>query len=225
MDTDDLGTLVEAYNGFIAPFGMSHYALGEIDLQDRRRSAMVIASWPPEWLRYYTDSKLIERDPLFAALQKADGPMSWSDIRDNPVSRGDRQLFIAAAEFGWNEGFVVALRRGGTRRGLISLCGPRERLPREDYGALTAGSVLFYERVRGQLAGAPSVYMAAGLTQREVECLTGAAAGLSDAGIAQRLGISAATVHEHIERAKRRFGVRSRTAAVAVAVSLQLVQP
>jgi DNA-binding CsgD family transcriptional regulator len=56
------------------------------------------------------------------------------------------------------------------------------------------------------------------LSPREIECLQWAAAGKSDADIAVLVGIKPATAHFHIERAKRRFGVRTRVEAVAVGV-------
>ncbi len=53
---------------------------------------------------------------------------------------------------------------------------------------------------------------------RETEGLQRAAAGKSDADIAVLVGIKPATAHFHIERAKKRLGVKSRVEAVAVGV-------
>ena len=56
------------------------------------------------------------------------------------------------------------------------------------------------------------------LSPREIECLQWAAAGKSDADIATLVGISPATAHFHIERAKKRLGVKTRVEAVAAGV-------
>jgi DNA-binding CsgD family transcriptional regulator len=56
------------------------------------------------------------------------------------------------------------------------------------------------------------------LSPREIECLQWAAAGKSDADIAVLVGIKPATAHFHIERAKKRLGVKTRVEAVAVGV-------
>jgi LuxR family quorum sensing-dependent transcriptional regulator len=56
------------------------------------------------------------------------------------------------------------------------------------------------------------------LSPREIECLQWAAVGKSDADIAAIIGISPATVHFHVEQAKRRLGVRTRVEAVAMGV-------
>lgn len=55
------------------------------------------------------------------------------------------------------------------------------------------------------------------LTRRERDCLALVAQGLSDNGIAERLAIKPATVHTHIESAKRKLGARTRAHAVALA--------
>jgi DNA-binding CsgD family transcriptional regulator len=55
------------------------------------------------------------------------------------------------------------------------------------------------------------------LSRREAECLTWVSEGKSDWDISEILRISQWTVHEHIERAKSKIGVRSRTKAAVVA--------
>ena len=60
-------------------------------------------------------------------------------------------------------------------------------------------------------------------TLREIECLTWAAAGKSDAEIAVILELSAKTVDTHIEGAKRRMNASSRSHAVASAIRLGLI--
>ena len=68
-------------------------------------------------------------------------------------------------------------------------------------------------RARG-LRGVSHRPSAAGLTVREAEILTWAARGESDAEIATRLGIAAATVNKHLEHAYAALGVHSRAEAI-----------
>jgi LuxR family transcriptional regulator, activator of conjugal transfer of Ti plasmids len=58
------------------------------------------------------------------------------------------------------------------------------------------------------------------LTPREIECLRWALRGKSDTDIAKILGISHTTVHFHIERVKKKLGVKTRTQATAMIVTL-----
>ena len=96
----------------------------------------------------------------------------------------------------------------GSLQGLVTLVtrearsfGPGER------AILDAMGRTIWERCRksenfGVFTGVPVK-----LGRREAECLQWVAAGESDTDIAAIIGISAATVHYHVERAKQRLGV------------------
>jgi len=58
------------------------------------------------------------------------------------------------------------------------------------------------------------------LTAREMECLRWVAAGKTDWDIGCILGISQATVHYHIENAKRKLDCRTRAQAAAMIVAI-----
>lgn len=62
-------------------------------------------------------------------------------------------------------------------------------------------------------------HRAAGLTEREREVLDLVADGLTDGQIAERLHLSAHTVHRHVANARTRLGVPTRAAAAAWALS------
>jgi DNA-binding CsgD family transcriptional regulator len=70
----------------------------------------------------------------------------------------------------------------------------------------------------GAQGGRPPERAAAPLTRRETEVLRLLADGLSDRGIAARLGISAKTVEKHVGAVLRKTGTMSRTAAVVHAL-------
>jgi DNA-binding response OmpR family regulator len=63
------------------------------------------------------------------------------------------------------------------------------------------------------------------LAQREIETLTWAARGKSSAEIGQILGLSKRTVDFHIDNARSKLGVATRTQAVIKAASGGLIQP
>jgi DNA-binding response OmpR family regulator len=63
------------------------------------------------------------------------------------------------------------------------------------------------------------------LAKREIETLTWAARGKTSVEIAQILGLSKRTVDFHIENARNKLGVTTRTQAVAKAATGQLIEP
>jgi len=63
------------------------------------------------------------------------------------------------------------------------------------------------------------------LSPRERECLLWLTAGLRSDRIAERLGLSRATVDLHLTRARRRLRAATREQAVAKALTLGLLSP
>ncbi|MEM6933073.1 MAG: response regulator transcription factor, partial [Pseudomonadota bacterium] len=61
------------------------------------------------------------------------------------------------------------------------------------------------------------------LTEREQECLAGAAGGMTAKMIARELGITERTVRFHISNICRKLGVQRRTEAVAEALRMGLI--
>jgi DNA-binding CsgD family transcriptional regulator len=86
--------------------------------------------------------------------------------------------------------------------------------------ALQMASLFAHQRCRelGGQSDASSVQTP--LTLREVECLRWVLKGKSDTDIGKILGISHTTVHFHVERVKKKLGVKTRTQAVATVVAL-----
>jgi LuxR family transcriptional regulator, quorum-sensing system regulator CciR len=64
-----------------------------------------------------------------------------------------------------------------------------------------------------------------GLSERELECLSWAALGRTDADIGSIIYRSPATARFHIDNAVRKLGARNRTQAVAIAAQRGLIHP
>jgi DNA-binding CsgD family transcriptional regulator len=62
------------------------------------------------------------------------------------------------------------------------------------------------------------------LTAREIECLSSLVEGLTNEGIARRLGISVSTVAMHLNNVRRKLHAKTREQAVAVAMRCGLVK-
>ncbi|MEV8135287.1 ABC transporter substrate-binding protein [Microbacterium aurantiacum] len=91
-------------------------------------------------------------------------------------------------------------------RGRPGLCRTRMELCNEGSGDFVL------------LSGTPVEKLPHGLSARELEVLTLLVAGLSNAGIAQRLHLSARTVTTHVEAVMRKLDKPSRTAAATFAL-------
>jgi DNA-binding CsgD family transcriptional regulator len=205
----------------IADAGFDCIACGEIDIEESRRSTFFVNTWPADWLDFYRQERLIECDPLVAQMKLTAHPFAWSDL--SFADPRERQVLKAVQEFGWIDGLAVPIPRGGSRFGLVSLAS-RAKVPDGEDRRLVVGFLtLAYERLRGAVSRVDAQANNAGLTSREIDCLRLVAKGLPDGEIGLELGISAATAHEYIERAKKRLGARNRPHAIAIAAGLHLL--
>jgi LuxR family quorum-sensing system transcriptional regulator CciR len=200
------------------------FACGEVDIDNRDRTAFYIVEWPEAWRKFYIQSGLINRDPLIDALRTRRMPFTWSELRrDRKLARAGQAALTLAAEQGWTEGLVVSVPRGGSRYGLTSLVGRCGPLSDDQRDILSVCCICLLSHVRTIAPRSGFAMSPAGLSPRELASVQLVAKGMVDQEIADALGISRATAHQHVEGAKRKMAVKSRAELVALAVSLGFI--
>lgn len=215
----------QAFLNAMRPFSIATFACGEVDTSAKQRTVFFAIEWPERWRNYYLQSGLVERDPVITCLSHYNEPFTWSDLsRDRLLLQVGLEALDRVRKHGWSDGLVVPIPRGGTRYGLVSLVAEAPRIIGESEKSLIALlAVSFHERVRALAPKQGFPLPPAGLTEREVQCLSLIARGYSDREVGQQLGIAQSTAHEHFENGKRKLDVSGRAEAVAVAVSLGII--
>ncbi len=213
--------LAALYRRVTGAFGFDAFAFGFVPGPGASQTFLLL-DWPRAWLELYAAQGFAARDAVVAEAARTARPFTWSDLRgrDPEVSR---DIFEAAEAFGWRDGFTVPVHGPGEERGVVSLAAPSLDLSPASREGLAAISLIAFERARefgGFRPRGPDA-----LTARERETLALVAAGFPDAEIGERLGISTATAHFHVEQAKRRLGARTRAHAVALALGRGLLAP
>jgi DNA-binding CsgD family transcriptional regulator len=185
-----------------------------------RRSRFFFVDWPADWLAFYQGGAFFEHDLLPLEARRRITPFMWSEACARyKLTPKQQQLCDAGIAYGWTDVLAVPIHGPGSLQGLVTMASlDRLGLDAVETAVLQAMAVAIWERCRTSAAFGVYAPEAAELTPREIECLQWAAAGKSDWDIAKLVGIKPATVHFHIESAKRRLGVRSRTEAVAIGV-------
>ena len=139
------------------------------------------------------------------------------------AERGDRPRAIALTTYADDASVLGALRAGA--RGYLTKDAGAEQI-RAAVEAVARGEAALDPAVQhhvvaalaGDAAAAPAARdLPDGLTPREAEVLELIAAGLSNAEIAERLVVSAATVKSHVNHLFAKAGVRDRAQAVTYA--------
>jgi two-component system, NarL family, nitrate/nitrite response regulator NarL len=92
-----------------------------------------------------------------------------------------------------------------------------------DGDVVVAGTLPWLRQRTAMHTSADLLRLATYLTPREFECLALLTEGLDTAAMAERLGVSRATVRSHVQAVLTKLGVHSRLEAASLATSLGLV--
>jgi LuxR family quorum-sensing system transcriptional regulator CciR len=169
--------------------------------------------YPDEWVAALRDLGR-PADPVMRAAERVAAGFRW-DRMDSIIALTprERRHMDSAARHGVGGGFTVPNHVPGEVPGSSSF-GLRlgRELPERNLPAAQALGNFAFEAARRLIrAGGPRWIAPVALSERQRDCLLLAAQGKSDGVIAQLLGIRPRTVNEHIEAAKRRYGVATRT--------------
>ena len=211
-----------AFTSIIAPHGFLMASCGgSRETPSGRVWDFFFNTWPAELLLGYQKNDYVRHDPMPSMARLTAEPFTWLELL---ASRKRTQNQIEFNEwvrsFGVVDGYAVPIHSPG---GDVGLCVSVASHPIEDSQerlALHMASLYAYHRCRalGGLTEASSVKSP--LTPREIECLKWVLDGKSDTDIGEILGISHTTAHFHIERVKKKLGVRTRTQAAAMVATL-----
>jgi hypothetical protein len=142
----DIESCAALFKGFVAAYNVDVFACGEVDLDNKGLTVFHIIEWPENFRKFYRAANLVERDPVVEGLRHFRAPFTWTDLRRqrllDPV--GSERLRRLVLQYGWRDGLVVPVARGGTCYGLVRT--------RKETIALTAADSL---RRRAALAARP----------------------------------------------------------------------
>ncbi len=220
-DSGELGTLLSDAVGVL---GFDHCALVHHTARPRPDSVQYV-DYPEAFQAVSAERNYFAEDPVLAACQASAAAFLWSDLpRLIVLSDRQREILETAVNCGLGDGFTIPVNVPGEMPGSCSFAVrtgralPTEVLPATQYMGCFAFEAARRVRSLELLRGAREAAARPRLTERQLDCLVLAAQGKSDWAIAQLLGISGETVHQHIETAKRRYGVASRMQLVVLAL-------
>jgi DNA-binding CsgD family transcriptional regulator len=166
---------------------------------------------------------LTRTHPVLERCLKAPEPFKLSELRDDPNQAGRRWAELLSDISRRGDVLIVPVYEEGDLQAVFAFGGEDPRFNTQTRLLLQVVSYAAFARacVIDPLAKEANGYK---LTVREIQCLLWVAMGKTDAEAGQILGISPRTVRYHIENAKQKFGVATRTQAVAKAVNEKIIQ-
>lgn len=208
-----------------APLGFSVHVIGALPHpQQPYPDRFIHANWPPAWHEAYFDRGFGEHDPVQRAVITLGTSFSLEDLRRGaigPLTPSETGVIDFAASLGFPHGFVTPVYRDNGYTGLACLMGPGPDPAPRTRALLQFLLMHAHDRLRALSAHADDGGPA--LTPREVEVLTLARRGLTDAAIAREAGIALRTVRFHFDMIRRKLGARTRAEALARAVAQHLL--
>jgi DNA-binding CsgD family transcriptional regulator len=211
-----------AFAGMIAPHGFTMVSCGESrETALGRTWKFFFNTWPAEWLLEYQRNDYVRQDMLPTAARLSTMPFTWVDLlRGREQTPEQVDFHRRVRELGVVDGYAVPIHLPGGDIGLCVSVSTHVIEDGEERLALHMASLYAYDRCQALDRALDVSSAKAQLSPRELECLKWVLDGKSDTDIGAILGISRNTAHFHIERVKKKLGVRTRTQAAAMIVTL-----
>ena len=213
---ENLESLHKLLEATVRTFGFQYYALGH-HVNVVHGDLLQIGNYPESWMATVRAREYISDDPILRACQTSAIGFRWSEVdRLIELSAHQKDILESAERGGMGDGFTVPVHIPGECLGSCSFAHRPGKalneavLPSAHYVgcfAFEAARRLVRERGRKVVATEP-------LTPRQWDCVVLVARGKSDWEAAQLLGLAQTTVHQHVETAKRKYGVATRTQLV-----------
>ena len=182
-----------------------------------------LSNYPVEWLAKLRENETF-REPVLKAAERTSTGFLWSRLSEHvSLDESEQRYMQRAAQVGLAEGFTVPNHVPGETFGSCHFAVSRRTdLPHHNLPAAQALGCFAFEKARQILRQhqqpSEQYVVPAPLTERQRDCLLFAARGKSDSVIADLLNIRRRTVNEHIEAAKRRYSVATRTQLIVRAL-------
>ena len=208
----DLRALIEVA---VRRLGFDYFAIVHHVLFGRPEDEHVrLTNYPLDWVGYVRELPRLT-DPVVRAAERMSSGFKWDQLDSLlTMTAAEAEYMREAARHGICQGYTVPNHVPGETFGScsFSLRGDKP-FPEASTSAAQALGSFAFEAARKLLKQRPGeIYLQpAPLSDRQRECLLFVARGKSDSVIADLLAIRPKTVNEHIEAAKRRYSVATRS--------------
>jgi DNA-binding CsgD family transcriptional regulator len=214
----------------IESLGFERFAYWLVWPPEGPRIPLYINSYPPDWIKFYTDEHLSNDDVIMKYANLQTRPYSWSEAKNRfDLTKRQRLVFGLGSEAGLSSGATVPINGPGKARAVFSVANRQNEgdfalLFNEMRHALHLFATYAHEKILAlelhKKKPNPSI-----LTPREIETLTWTSRGKTRWEISKILGISEETTKFHIENCCAKLEAQNKTHAAAIALINGLISP
>jgi DNA-binding CsgD family transcriptional regulator len=218
LTLDHLSTMLDS---IVRQFGFRWFALlHNVDLSRRAKNALLLTTYPVKWVDEIIEGRLFLDDPVHAASSKTVSGLCWDRIGEfiAPSARQISMLDRGRAH-GLKAGFTMPIRMTGEPDAVFTTVSASDKkLSGEDVLTARLVGAIAFDRARTILGPDRIAFEPVSLSSRHIDCIALIAQGKTNWETALILGLSEDTVHEYVQEAMRRYGVRRRSQLVLRAV-------
>jgi LuxR family quorum-sensing system transcriptional regulator CciR len=215
-DADDMIDLRELIDDATRALGFDYYAIVHHISFGQPSRHVRLSNYPLEWLAYVREQTQLP-DPVIRAAERSSSGFKWDNLdKLIAITKAEQDYMRRAERHGMANGYTVPNHVPGERLGSCSFVVRAEHeFPEANISAAQALGNFAFEAARRLLVergeSSETWVVPAPLSERQRECLLFVAKGKSDSIIGQLLNIKPRTVNEHIEAAKKRYSVATRS--------------
>ncbi len=185
--------------------------------------SILFTDMPEGFAQSFDDLGFSKHNPLISHALKEARPYSAAEIWALPLTVQQRRALVQInLSLNVLDGVMIPIRSATALEGIVLLGGAKPNMAPIVRSTLHLLAYCAFEQVI-HLEANPRRAGVSLLSPREVECLSWAAAGKTDAEIGRILTISPRTTRFHIENAKKKLGVATRVQAVAEAMKRKAI--
>lgn len=212
--------LQKTFDGAIRSFGFSWFALvDDGDIGTHLPNCLMMTNYPTAWVDEVISCRLYRHDPVHAASIRSPAGLCWERIGEFIApTRTQLSIMERGRSHGLRSGYTVPFRIAGERGAFFTIARPEDR-PFTFIETATAqilGGILF-EKARELVRSTSTIHQRVRLSPRQIDCLQLIAAGKTEWEMGIILDLSPSTIHDYVESARRRYGVRTRSQLVLAA--------
>jgi LuxR family quorum-sensing system transcriptional regulator CciR len=199
----------------VRALGFDHFAIiHHVRFGVPEDESVRLTNYPVEWVGYVREQSKLP-DPVVRAAERMSSGFKWDQLGSLlDMTPAEIEYMEQAARYGIGQGYTVPNHVPGETFGSCNFAvGVSGAFPDSSVSAAQALGSFAFEAARRLVRQRPGeIYLRPSpLSERQRECLLFVAKGKSDSVIAQLLDIRPRTVNEHIEAAKRRYAVATRS--------------
>lgn len=217
-NADEIDELRSIFESTVGQLGFRYFTYHIVRVPGLgNRLPYVVTTYPDQWVSHYISEGYVHVDPILTQGPKSVVPFSWNDIAlPDDLSKKQVKLFSEADDYGIANGMSVPIHGPSGEFASMSMVADGSVKAAGDttarYKHLVHLLALYYHNHTGAILLSKHAPVAVPhLTDRERECLNWVSKGKTTWDISMILGIAERTVIFHIENAKKKLGVYSRS--------------